>query len=34
MLEKKRKSDYKIPLQLQGKRLEELSWDDVRHILP
>lgn len=34
MLEKKGKTDYKIPLQLQGKRLEELSWDDVRHILP
>lgn len=33
MREKKGKSDYQIPPELQGKRLEELSWEDLEKVL-
>ncbi len=33
MREKKGKADYQIPLELQGKRLEALSWGDLEKIL-
>lgn len=33
MQEKKGKSTYQIPLELQGKRLEELCWKDLEKIL-
>jgi 16S rRNA (adenine1518-N6/adenine1519-N6)-dimethyltransferase len=33
MIQKKQQKDRNIPIEIKGKRLEELSWWDIEHIL-